>query len=222
MGLVGKRKWRGGFWPKGLLPPPWFATGQRQGRLGRRQPAGLPATSAAGERGRRERATRGSFHLTHLGPRRREERAPRAPADRWWWFLGWRKWWSVGAEQACLVRCGAARGRHRPFIGPEGRFRGKNLPGDLGGDSGEVGRGGRRGQPWCCLDGTRRAGAADCGSSSQRRGVAGGGRDGAVGWMRWLGVVVACQGRLRPAPAGGAGPAGVRHRRPGRPVAGPR
>jgi hypothetical protein len=31
----------------------------------------------------------------------------------------------------------------RPFIGVEGRFRGKNLPGDLGVDSGRVGRGGR-------------------------------------------------------------------------------
>jgi hypothetical protein len=33
-----------------------------------------------------------------------------------------------------------------------------------------VGRGGRRGQPGCGLDGTRRAGAAGRGSSSQRRG----------------------------------------------------
>jgi hypothetical protein len=74
--------------------------------------------------------------------------------------------------QSKLARCGVGRrgGRHRPFIGPEGRFRGKNLPGDLGGDSGEVGHGGRRGEPWCCLDWTRRAGAAGRGSSSQRRG----------------------------------------------------
>jgi hypothetical protein len=85
----------------------------------------------------------------------------------------------LGAAQMVVSRCragllGVVRGDeggwHRPFIGPEDRFRGKNLPGDLGGDSGEVGRGGRRGQPWCCLDGTRRAGAADRGSSSQRRG----------------------------------------------------
>jgi hypothetical protein len=42
-----------------------------------------------------------------------------------------------------------------------------------------------------------------------------GGRDGSA-------AVVACQGRLGPAPAGGAGPAGVWRRRPGRPVAGSR
>jgi hypothetical protein len=69
---------------KSLLPP-WFAIGQRQGRLGRRRPAGLPATTATGERGKRERTTRGFFSFTHLGSRRREELVPRAAADRWWW-----------------------------------------------------------------------------------------------------------------------------------------
>jgi hypothetical protein len=61
---------------------------QRQGRaaaggLGRRRPAGLPATEADGERGKRRRATRGFVPLTHLGSRRREGAAPRAAADRW-------------------------------------------------------------------------------------------------------------------------------------------
>jgi hypothetical protein len=47
-----------------------------------------PATNVDSKRGKRERATRGFFSLTHLGSRRREERAPRAVADRWWWCLG--------------------------------------------------------------------------------------------------------------------------------------
>jgi hypothetical protein len=51
--------------------------------LGRRRPAGLPATNADGERGKRRRATRGFFSLTHLGSRRREGTAPQAAADRW-------------------------------------------------------------------------------------------------------------------------------------------
>jgi hypothetical protein len=83
-GLSGKRRKVGGL-AKSLLLPPWFATGQRQGRLGRRRPAGLPATTAAVERGKRERTTRGFSSSTHLGPRRREELVPRAAADRGWW-----------------------------------------------------------------------------------------------------------------------------------------
>jgi hypothetical protein len=49
----------------------------------------------------------------------------------------------VGAEQACLVRCGEAKRWCRAFIGVVGRFRGKSLPGDLGVGSGRVDRGGR-------------------------------------------------------------------------------
>jgi hypothetical protein len=74
---LGKRKWGGGFWPNGLLLPPWFAADQRQGRLRRRRPAGLPATTAARERGKRERATRGFSSLTHLGLGHAVEAAPR-------------------------------------------------------------------------------------------------------------------------------------------------
>jgi hypothetical protein len=59
-----------------------------RGGLGWRRPTGLPVTTAVGERGKRRRATRGFFSLTHLGSRRREERAPLAAVDRWWWCLG--------------------------------------------------------------------------------------------------------------------------------------
>jgi hypothetical protein len=44
--------------------------------------------NAVNKRGKRERVTRGFFPLTHLGLGQREERAPRAAADRWWWCLG--------------------------------------------------------------------------------------------------------------------------------------
>jgi hypothetical protein len=64
---------------------PWLAPQTEAGGLGRRRPAGLPATTADGERGKRRRATRGFFSLTHLGSGRREEMASRAAADRWWW-----------------------------------------------------------------------------------------------------------------------------------------
>jgi hypothetical protein len=64
----------------------WLAPRSEAGEgLGRRRPAGLPATTADGERGKRRRETRGFFFLTHLGSRRREEMASRAAADRWWW-----------------------------------------------------------------------------------------------------------------------------------------
>jgi hypothetical protein len=66
-----------GFWAKRPFLPPWFAGGQRQGRLGRRRPADLPATAAASERGKRERAARGFSSLTHLGLGRAVEAAPR-------------------------------------------------------------------------------------------------------------------------------------------------
>jgi hypothetical protein len=54
-----------------------LVAGQRQGRLGRRRPAVLPATAAASERGKRERATRGFTSLTHLGLGRAVEAAHR-------------------------------------------------------------------------------------------------------------------------------------------------
>jgi hypothetical protein len=84
-GLVGKKRKVGGVWPKGLLPPLARTPVRGRGGLGRRRPAGLPATTVAGERGKRRRATRGFFSLTHLGSRRREEMAPRAAADWWRW-----------------------------------------------------------------------------------------------------------------------------------------
>jgi hypothetical protein len=65
----------------------WLAPRIEAGGLGRRRSAGLPATTANGKRGKRRRATRGFFSLTHLGSGRREETASRAAADWWWW------WW---------------------------------------------------------------------------------------------------------------------------------
>jgi hypothetical protein len=65
-GLVWKREKGRGFWPNGHLPS--LARTPDRGRgLGRRRPAGLPATTTDGERGERRRATRGFFSLTHLG-----------------------------------------------------------------------------------------------------------------------------------------------------------
>jgi hypothetical protein len=63
----------------------WLAPQTEAGGLGWRRPAGLPATTADGERGKRRRATRGFFSLTHLGSGRCEETALRAAADWWWW-----------------------------------------------------------------------------------------------------------------------------------------
>jgi hypothetical protein len=76
-GPFGKRRGAEGVFGLNGLLPPWFAAGQRQGRLGQRRPAGLPATAAASERGNRERAMRGFPSLTHLGLGRAVEAAPR-------------------------------------------------------------------------------------------------------------------------------------------------
>jgi hypothetical protein len=48
-----------------------------------------------------------------------------AAADRWWWCLGRREWWSVGAEQASSVRCGATRGAAPAFYRPRRSVPGK-------------------------------------------------------------------------------------------------
>jgi hypothetical protein len=50
MGLVGKRKWRGGFWPKGLLPP--LACAPVRGRGGAR--AAAPRRPPGHDRGQQE------------------------------------------------------------------------------------------------------------------------------------------------------------------------
>jgi hypothetical protein len=84
-GALEKRKRARVFGQTAFLLPLAHTPVRGRGGLVRRRPAGLPATTAAGERGERGRATRGFFSLTHLGSRRREEMAPRAAAYRWWW-----------------------------------------------------------------------------------------------------------------------------------------
>jgi hypothetical protein len=85
-GLVRKKRKAGGFFGQKAFFLLWLAPRSEAGEgLERRRPAGLLATNADGERGKRRRATRGFFSLTHLGSRRREEMAPRAAADWWWW-----------------------------------------------------------------------------------------------------------------------------------------
>jgi hypothetical protein len=61
--------------------------------LGRRRPAGLPATAADSERGKRRRAARGFFSLPHLGLGRAMESAPRGGG---------------GDGLATVARCGRA------------------------------------------------------------------------------------------------------------------
>jgi hypothetical protein len=53
-GFFGKKEMGRGFLAKQPSSSFGLRPGQRQGRLGRRRPAGLPATTAAGERGKRE------------------------------------------------------------------------------------------------------------------------------------------------------------------------
>jgi hypothetical protein len=140
-----KKGSRGGFWPNGLLLPPWFAAGQRQGRLGRRRPAGLPATAAASERGNRERATRGFPSLTHLGLGRAVEAAPREGSGVAAVLGGRRRCGARGKGKRSLWRCEAGSGEVRrpgeqpaPFIGGGRRFGGEDFSGEA--DSGELER----------------------------------------------------------------------------------
>jgi hypothetical protein len=86
--LVEKGKKTGGLGQKAIFFP-WLAPRTEVGGLGRRWPAGLPATAADGERGNRRRAMRGFFSLPHLGLGRAVESAPRGETAvvmglRWW------------------------------------------------------------------------------------------------------------------------------------------
>jgi hypothetical protein len=81
--LVWKREKGRGVWPNGHLPPLARTPDRGRGELGRRRPAGLPATAADGERGKRRRATRGFFSLPHLELERAVEAAPRGGKRRW-------------------------------------------------------------------------------------------------------------------------------------------
>jgi hypothetical protein len=121
-GAFGKKKGsRGVFGLNGLLPP-WLAAGQRQGRLGQRRPAGLPATAAASKRGKRERATRGFPSLTHLGLGRAVEAAPREGSGAAAVLggsgaveLGGRGEGRCGGVRRAVVRCGGL-GSSRPLL----------------------------------------------------------------------------------------------------------
>jgi hypothetical protein len=106
-GLVRKREKGTGFWPNGHLPPLARTPDRGRGELGRWRPAGLSATTADGERGKRRRATRGIFSLPHLGLERAVEAAPRGGGGgdglRWWLDVAVRR----GKGGAVVVRwCG--------------------------------------------------------------------------------------------------------------------
>jgi hypothetical protein len=149
MDLGKKRNGEGVFGQKAffLLPGLQPVRG-RGGSGGGGPPASRPRPRPA--RGGKGRGRRGdpstSLTLDRGGARRELHGRRRTGGCGAWGGANGGRW-----VQSKLDWCGVGRrgGRHRPFIGPEGRFRGKNLPGDLGGDSGEVGHGGRRGQPWC-------------------------------------------------------------------------
>jgi hypothetical protein len=142
-GLGGERKRARGFWAKRPLLPPRSRTGEGQpaGRHGARRRSFRP----------RRRSGRGG---------KREGRGDPAPAltsssDGPWMALrggvvvvrcggggG-----AMGGSASLLARCGAVRRCASPFIGAEGQFRGKNLPGDRGG--GSAGGAGFRGEVNC-------------------------------------------------------------------------
>jgi hypothetical protein len=126
VGLVWKRDKNRGFWAKRPFLPPWLAAGQRQGRLGRRRPAGLPATAVASERGKRERATRGFPSLTHLGLGRAVEAAPREGSGAAA-VLGGGGAVELGERGEGCDKAGSGEVR-RPFIGGGRRFGGEIFP----------------------------------------------------------------------------------------------
>jgi hypothetical protein len=106
-GVWWKRKEGRGSWPKGHILP-LVAPPTEVGGLGRRQPAGLPATATDGERGKRWRAMRGFFSLPHLELGSTVESAPRGETavvmgSRWWLDVAVRR----GNGGAVVVRwCG--------------------------------------------------------------------------------------------------------------------
>jgi hypothetical protein len=121
-GFWEKERRQGVFGLKAFFFLPGSQPVRGRGGLGRRRPAGLPATTAAGERGKRERTTRGFFSLTHLGSRRREGLVPRAAADRWGGVRGGGALVLGQGKEVAVVRCGGP-GSGRPlFIGGERRF----------------------------------------------------------------------------------------------------
>jgi hypothetical protein len=101
--LGGKRKKGQGVFGKTAPPSfiPYLATGRGRGRAAagasvRRRPAGLPATSASGARGKRRRATRG-FDSTHSpwveAARGADQRRRRSGG------VGLRRWLGVGLQR---------------------------------------------------------------------------------------------------------------------------
>jgi hypothetical protein len=176
-----KRKKDRGFWAKRLfLPPPIQNRGGPTGRPAWGSPAVLPTLAAAQERGKKG-----------------EGRGDPAPAltsssgGPWMALCGgavvercgggglrrWRLGGAVGAEQLAWRGVGSRGGWRRPFIGPEGRFRGKIFPTTL------VAIPAR----WVVAAGEVNRGAIGCDWSVSDAVVAGDGRGGVVRWMRWFG-----------------------------------
>jgi hypothetical protein len=92
---VEKERRQGGLGQKAIFFP-WLAPrSEAGGVLERRRPAGLPATAADGERGKRRREMRGFFSLPHLGLERAVEAAPRGENGG-------------GDGLAVVARCGCA------------------------------------------------------------------------------------------------------------------
>jgi hypothetical protein len=128
-GLVEKERRQGGLGQKAIFFP-WLAPRTEVGGLGRRWPAGLPATAADGERGKRRRATRGFCSLPHLGLGHAVGSTPRGETvvvmgSQWWLDVAVRRgnggevvvWW-CGEDGVGLFIAGMRRFGGRYLCSP--------------------------------------------------------------------------------------------------------